>query len=70
MGVSLIYPEFGMVVIQSSELVDLFKTNDVMSTRECRVYAPHSACTVWFTGLTHGQTRPSPQKHGLTVNML
>jgi hypothetical protein len=40
-----------MVVIQSSELVDLFKSYE-MSTRECRVYAPHSACSVWFTGFT------------------
>jgi hypothetical protein len=41
-----------MVVIQSSELIDLFKSYDEMSIRECRVHAPHSACTVRFTGFT------------------
>ncbi len=52
-GVSRIYLEIGMVVIQSSELVDVFKFYE-MRTRDCRVYAPHSACSARFTGFTMG----------------
>ena len=50
-GVSRIYLEIGMVLIQSSELVDVFNFFEV-STRECSVYAPHSACSARFTGFT------------------
>jgi hypothetical protein len=67
-GVSRMYLECGMVVIQSSELVDLFKSYD-MRTRQCRVYAPHSACSVRFTGFTL-DTRQATQKLALSVIML
>jgi hypothetical protein len=54
-------------MIHHSGLVHLSGSFDGVTTKECREYAPHSACTVWFTGFTHALTRPTTQKHALNV---
>ena len=53
-------------MIHHSGLVHLSNSFGV-NTKECREYAPHSACTVRLTGFTHARTRPVTQKHALTV---